>query len=199
LIDQGVDASEIGIFVRSENEIQRARAVVTVSGQAALELSERVEEPGGRVSIGIMHLAKGLEFKAVAVMACDDDALPLQERVETVADEAELDEVYETERHLFYVACTRADLVIAIHAETGLAQSDCADLLRSVLGCMVDNLVDGNPIKINGFAGFSVRHKPERIGRNPKTSVEAPISARNVVVFKPAQALKDKVDQAENQ
>ena len=55
-----------------------------------------------------MHLAKGLEFKAVVVMACDDDVLPLQERIETVADETELDEVYETERHLFYVACTRA-------------------------------------------------------------------------------------------
>jgi superfamily I DNA/RNA helicase len=41
-------------------------------------------------------------------MACDDDVLPLQERIETVADESELDEVYETERHLFYVACTRA-------------------------------------------------------------------------------------------
>ena len=61
-----------------------------------------------RVSIGTMHLAKGLEFKAVVVMACDDDILPLQERIETVADETELDEVYETERHLFYVACTRA-------------------------------------------------------------------------------------------
>ena len=55
-----------------------------------------------------MHLAKGLEYKAIAVVACDDDILPLQERVESVADEVELDEVYETERHLFYVACTRA-------------------------------------------------------------------------------------------
>ena len=65
-----------------------------------------------------MHLAKGLEFKAVVVMACDDDILPLQERIETVADEAELDEVYETERHLFYVACTRARdrlLVSGVH------------------------------------------------------------------------------------
>ncbi len=57
---------------------------------------------------GIYLEAKGLEFKAVVVMACDDDILPLQERIETVADETELDEVYETERHLFYVACTRA-------------------------------------------------------------------------------------------
>ena len=55
-----------------------------------------------------MHLAKGLEFKAVAVMACDDGVLPLQSRLEAVADETELDDVYETERHLFYVACTRA-------------------------------------------------------------------------------------------
>jgi superfamily I DNA/RNA helicase len=55
-----------------------------------------------------MHLAKGLEFKAVVVMACDDDVLPLRSRVESVADEVELDDVYETERHLFYVACTRA-------------------------------------------------------------------------------------------
>jgi superfamily I DNA/RNA helicase len=55
-----------------------------------------------------MHLAKGLEFKAVAVIACDDNLLPLQERVETVADEVELDDVYATERQLFYVACTRA-------------------------------------------------------------------------------------------
>jgi superfamily I DNA/RNA helicase len=55
-----------------------------------------------------MHLAKGLEYKAVVVMACDDDVLPLQERIETVADESELDEVHETERNLFCVACTRA-------------------------------------------------------------------------------------------
>lgn len=67
-----------------------------------------MENRNGRISIGTMHLAKGLEFKAVAVMACDDDVLPMQERIETVADETELDEVYETERHLFYVACTRA-------------------------------------------------------------------------------------------
>lgn len=55
-----------------------------------------------------MHLAKGLEFKAVAVMACDDDVLPLQSRIEAVADEVDLDDVYETERQLLYVACTRA-------------------------------------------------------------------------------------------
>jgi len=55
-----------------------------------------------------MHLAKGMEFRAIAVMACDDEVIPLQERIETVADEADLEEVYRTERHLLYVACTRA-------------------------------------------------------------------------------------------
>jgi superfamily I DNA/RNA helicase len=73
-----------------------------------LQLSERGDDPAGQVSIGTMHLAKGLEFKAIAVMACDDEILPLQTRIESVADEADLDDVYETERQLLYVACTRA-------------------------------------------------------------------------------------------
>ena len=107
-IDHGINPEEIGIFVRSNNELPRAREVVKLAEQTPLELSNRVENRGGRISIGTMHLAKGLEFQAVVVMACDDDILPSQARIETVADEDELDEVYETERHLFYVACTRA-------------------------------------------------------------------------------------------
>ena len=61
-----------------------------------------------------MHLAKGLEFRAVAVMACDDEVVPLQKRIEAIADAADLEEVYNTERHLLYVACTRArdDLLV---------------------------------------------------------------------------------------
>ena len=55
-----------------------------------------------------MHLAKGLEFRVVLVMACDDDVIPLQSRIESIADEADLEEAYATERHLLYVACTRA-------------------------------------------------------------------------------------------
>lgn len=55
-----------------------------------------------------MHFAKGLEFRSVVVMACDDDLIPHSERIETVADDADLEEVYNTERHLLYVACTRA-------------------------------------------------------------------------------------------
>ena len=71
-------------------------------------LDENVETTSGQISIGTMHLAKGLEFRAVAVMACDDEIIPLQERIETVGDDADLQEVYDTERHLLYVACTRA-------------------------------------------------------------------------------------------
>ena len=87
--------------MRSRDQMERARAVVAAVGLEALELSERDETSGSRVPIGTMHLAKGLEFKAVAVMACDDDVLPLRARIESVADEVELDDVYETERHLF--------------------------------------------------------------------------------------------------
>ena len=56
-----------------------------------------------------------LEFRAVAVMACDDEVIPRQERIETAADESDLEEVYDTERHLLYVACTRArdDLMVS--------------------------------------------------------------------------------------
>ena len=62
----------------------------------------------GHLSVSTMHLAKGLEFRAVVVMACDDEVIPLQARIENVGDDADLQEVYDTERHLLYVACTRA-------------------------------------------------------------------------------------------
>lgn len=61
----------------------------------------------GKISIGTMHLAKGLEFRAVAVMACNDEVIPLQQRIEAVVDDADLEDVYNTERQLLYVACTR--------------------------------------------------------------------------------------------
>ncbi len=105
---EGTLPPEIGLFVRTRAQLSRARAAVEAAGLPWLELSEREQEAEGHVLIGTMHLAKGLEFKAAAVMACDDGVLPLQSRMETVADETELDDVYETERQLFYVACTRA-------------------------------------------------------------------------------------------
>ena len=107
-LSDGTLPSEIGLFVRSRAQLPRARAAAEAAGLPWVELSEREQESGGSVLIGTMHLAKGLEFKVAAVMACDDSVLPLQSRLEGVADETELDDVYETERQLFYVACTRA-------------------------------------------------------------------------------------------
>ncbi len=99
---------EIGIFVRSKNELQRACAAVEGTGVLFKVLDEHVETTSRHISISTMHLAKGLEFRAVVVMACDDEVIPLQERIETVSDDSDLEEVYNTERHLLYVACTRA-------------------------------------------------------------------------------------------
>jgi mRNA-degrading endonuclease RelE of RelBE toxin-antitoxin system len=104
----GVAPHEFGVFVRSSAQLNRARDAVKGAGLAFKILDDHVETTSGHVSIGTMHLAKGLEFRAVAVMACDDEILPLQERIETVGDDADLREVYDTERHLLYVACTRA-------------------------------------------------------------------------------------------
>ncbi len=105
---QGVAPHEFGVFVRSEAQMDRARAAVAASKLPCRVLDERVETVSGHVTVCTMHHAKGLEFRAVAVMACDDEVVPLQERIETVSDEADLSEVYRTERHLLYVACTRA-------------------------------------------------------------------------------------------
>ena len=107
-LDTGIPPEEIGVFVRSEDELTRARSAVQAAGQTPLDLSDRVEDRTGRLAIGTLHLAKGLEFRQIVVMACDDEVLPDQDRIDTVADEAALDEVYDTERQLFYVACTRA-------------------------------------------------------------------------------------------
>lgn len=104
----GILNHEIGIFVRSESQLQRAESVVRAADLQFRVLDEHVETTNGFVSICTMHLAKGLEFRAVAVMACDDEVIPLQERIEAVGDEADLQEVYDTERQLLYVACTRA-------------------------------------------------------------------------------------------
>ena len=104
----GVAPHEFGVFVRSAAELDRARSAVQLSGLPFGVLNENVETTSGHVSISTMHLAKGLEFRAVVVMACDDEIIPLQERIETVGDAADLKEVYDTERHLLYVACTRA-------------------------------------------------------------------------------------------
>lgn len=104
----GLMPHEFGLFVRSSEQLNRAQAVAKASGLPFKVLDDNVETTSGCISISTMQLAKGLEFRAVAVMACDDEIIPLQERIETVGDDADLQEVYDTERHLLYVACTRA-------------------------------------------------------------------------------------------
>jgi len=108
LVDEGLKPHEIGVFVRSDSELDRATGAVSMASMKFKVLDEHVDTLHGFVSICTMHLAKGLEFRAVVVMACDDEVIPSQQRIESVADEADLEEVYETERHLLYVACTRA-------------------------------------------------------------------------------------------
>jgi mRNA-degrading endonuclease RelE of RelBE toxin-antitoxin system len=105
---EGVIPHEIGVFVRSDAELNRARAAVAKAGLPSKMLDEHVETASGQISVGTMHLAKGLEFRAVVVMACDDEIIPLQSRIEAVGDDTDLEEIYNTERHLLYVACTRA-------------------------------------------------------------------------------------------
>ena len=105
---EGYRPHEIAVFVRSDAELRRARAAAKASGAQAVELSEKVEVEPDRLAISTMHFAKGLEFRAVVVMACDDEVIPDQDRIERVTDESDLQEVYDTERHLLYVACTRA-------------------------------------------------------------------------------------------
>lgn len=107
-ISDGLVLHEIGVFVRSAAEMDRARTAVGRAGLPFKVLDENVGTTSGHVSISTMHLAKGLEFRAAVVMACDDEVIPLQERIETAVDGTDLEEVYNTERHLLYVACTRA-------------------------------------------------------------------------------------------
>ena len=104
----GLNPNEVAVFVRSADALERAVVAVATAGLDAALLDERLHLPPGQIAVATMHLAKGLEFRAVAVMACDDEIIPLQSRIEAIADEADLDEVYATERHLLYVACTRA-------------------------------------------------------------------------------------------
>lgn len=107
-VADGVEPGEIAVFVRSEGQMGRTEAAVKAAGLEYAVLGEGEAPQAGRVVLATMHLAKGMEFRAVAVMACDDEVIPLQERIEEVSDPSDLDEVYDTERQLLYVACTRA-------------------------------------------------------------------------------------------
>lgn len=127
----------MSVFVRSPDEFPRARAAVEFAGLQVALLDEDVKTARDRVSVGTMHLSKGLEFRAVAVMACDDEVLPLQARIEAVTDEGDLEEVYDTERHLLYVACTRARdylLVTGVNPASEFLQDLSAEASEPVAG-----------------------------------------------------------------
>ncbi len=126
---EGVVAEEIGVFVRSAAQVPRAREAIRAAGLEPTAPQPGVDPERGKVVLLPMHLAKGLEFRAVVTACCDDEVLPLQSRIEEVTDDSDLEEVYNTERHLLYVACTRArDRLFVTAVEPG--SEFLGDLLR---------------------------------------------------------------------
>ena len=89
---------------------------------------------------------------------------------------------------------TRADLTEAVYQEVGLSRSESADLVDSVLDEMTRSLVAEGEVKIAAFGTYGVRSKGERVGRNPKTGQEVPIKPRRVLVFRPSQVLRDRIN-----
>jgi len=90
---------------------------------------------------------------------------------------------------------TRADLGEAVYQEVGLSRNESADLLENVLEYMAEALINGESVKVSSFGSFSVRQKGQRIGRNPKTGEEVPILPRKVLVFRPSQVLKSRINE----
>ncbi len=90
---------------------------------------------------------------------------------------------------------TRAQLGEAVYQEVGLSRNESADLLETVLSYISDSLTTGETVKISSFGSFSVRQKGQRIGRNPKTGEEVPILPRRVLVFRPSQVLKSRINE----
>lgn len=89
---------------------------------------------------------------------------------------------------------TRADLTEVLHREVGLSRTESADMVNSVLELIAGALVEGRSVKLSSFGTFMVRAKRQRIGRNPKTGVEVPITPRRVLVFRPSQIMKNIVN-----
>jgi superfamily I DNA/RNA helicase len=98
----------MAVLVRSDAEMPRAIAAVKAAGMQSVQLDSTSLGKAGSVAVSTMHEAKGLEFRAVSVAACDDEIIPLQSRIEVIVDEGDLEDVYNTERHLLY----------AVHATT---------------------------------------------------------------------------------
>ncbi|MEW4447536.1 integration host factor subunit alpha [Qipengyuania sp. JC766] len=88
---------------------------------------------------------------------------------------------------------TRADLAETINRKMGLSRAESLDMVEAILEKMCHALHEGQNVKISGFGSFVLRDKNERIGRNPKTGVEVPITPRRVVTFRASQLMKDRV------
>jgi len=91
---------------------------------------------------------------------------------------------------------TRADLAEALYREIGLSRTESAGLVEAVIDQVIEALIKGESVKLAGFGTFTLRDKKERIGRNPKTGEEVPITPRRVLTFKPSQMMRDRVDAA---
>ena len=89
---------------------------------------------------------------------------------------------------------TRADLSEAVYQQLGLSRTDSAELVEMVLQEIAGALERGEAVKLSSFGSFVVRSKGERIGRNPKTGIEVPITPRRVMVFKPSNILKSRIN-----
>jgi integration host factor subunit alpha len=89
---------------------------------------------------------------------------------------------------------TRADLAEAVYQQIGLSRSESAALVELILKEIADAVERGENVKLSSFGSFIVRSKGERIGRNPKTGVEVPITPRRVMVFKPSNVLKARIN-----
>ena len=89
---------------------------------------------------------------------------------------------------------TRADLSESVHAQVGLSRTESADLVKSVLDSVSEALIQGESVKLSSFGTFMVRQKNGRVGRNPKTGQEVPITPRRVLVFRPSHVLKKQVN-----
>ena len=89
---------------------------------------------------------------------------------------------------------TRADLSEAVYQRVGLSRTESAGLVETVLAEICDCLANGETVKLSSFGSFIVRDKGQRIGRNPKTGVEVPIDPRRVMVFKPSNVLKARIN-----
>ena len=88
---------------------------------------------------------------------------------------------------------TRADLAETINRKMGFSRAESLALVEAILASMCDAMSDGENVKISGFGSFIVRDKRERVGRNPKTGVEVPITPRRVLTFRASQKLKDRI------